>query len=91
MCMCANRMKLLKPDDFFFYSPQSSWTAVVIVTQGGTMREEDRQRHDRETLRKQKIRGNRTVVLKSLEVRPSEMVAVLEIHINSFQMLAAFV
>lgn len=73
ICMCANRMKLLKPD--YFYSPQSSWTAVVTVTQGGTMREGDR--HDRKTSRKQ--------------VRPSEMVAILEIRSKNFQTLAAFV
>lgn len=48
MCVCANRRKLLEPGDF--YSPHSSWTAVVIVTQGGTMRE-----GDRETSRKQEI------------------------------------
>lgn len=35
-----SRMKLLKPGDFFT-APHSSWPAVVIVTQGGTMRERE--------------------------------------------------
>ena len=56
-------MKLLKPD-VFFTAPHSSWTAVL--TQGGTMRVEDKRVRDiKETEKQRKSHG----IIKSCALR----------------------